>query len=186
LLRHHLANLVGASALLGNHLANLVAASLGPLLRHHLANLVGASTLLGNHLADLVAASLGAGFAHVLGAADLFLMALRNPNLLAAGAVRTLAANLVAAARDVAAAAAAGIIHALARRADRLRVRLTRNRVLLGFPVTGLNIDRLRVLHRHANVIGDLASAIFPNGLADRVAAGPLFVARLADRVAKL
>ena len=68
-----------------------VAAGLGSLLGYHTANLVAASLGLGNHLADLVATSASARFAHVLRAADLFGVAGRHPNSLAASARRRVA-----------------------------------------------------------------------------------------------
>ncbi len=167
-----------------NHLADLVAHGLAALLRNHLANLVGASALLRNHLADLVAASLGAGFAHILGAADLFLAAGRNPNLLAALTRRALAAYRVALARAVRAAAGARIVNPSTWFADNLADGRTRNFVNLGFPMATGNFDRLRVVHRHLYVVGDFTRTILPHWLAYGVAASAFFPNRLANRVA--
>ena len=91
LLGYHTANLVAASLGLGDHLADLVAAGTSVLARNAMANLVAASSGLGNHLADLVATSASARFAHVLRAADLFGVAGRHPNSLAASARRRVA-----------------------------------------------------------------------------------------------
>jgi hypothetical protein len=186
LLGHHVANLVAAGPLFRNHVAYLVAHCAAALLRNHVANLVAVRVLLRFHMADLVAFRPGAGFAHVLRAADLFVHAAGNPLLLAAGVTWALRALFVAAAWRVAAFATAGVIRPGAWFVHDLADRRARNFVRLRAPVTTLNLDGLCVVHWHADVVANLAGAIFPHWLAGRIATGLLFVARLADRVADL
>jgi len=142
--------------------------------------------LLRFHMADLVAFSPGAGFAHVLGAADLFVHTAGYPLLLAAGVTWALRALFVASAWRVAAFATTGVIRPGAWFVNNLADCRARNFVRLRAPVTTRNLNGLCVVHRHADVVANLAGFGFPARFAGRVAARLLFEAGLADRVADL
>jgi hypothetical protein len=184
LLRNHVANLVAARTLFRNHVANLVANRAATLLGYHVANLVAEGLLLRNHVANLVAAGLGPRFADPLRAANFLRAAFRDPMLLAAFGRRALHTLGVALAWAIVAAARARIIRPSAWLADAAGVRWARDLVRFGFPMSGRNLDRLRVVHRNHHAVVDLAALRFPNWLAHGVAAGLLFVNWLAHGVA--
>ena len=94
---YHFANFVaaGLNLLLAYPVANFVAAGLCAALWNHLAYFVSASfrSALRNASCDRVWALFANLFANVLAALDFLRVALRNPDFLAAGSVRALAAD---------------------------------------------------------------------------------------------